>query len=115
MKITPKSPQEQESPEEEVRRLAYFRWIESGAVHGNDWDHWFAAEKQLSSVATLPVTEHERPGVPPAHFAIRTTVAEHLSDPTHRFHAPGAAHDARLDVVAGEARQRVRARQPRGS
>jgi hypothetical protein len=50
-----------------------------------------------------------------SHFSIKTTVAAHLSDPAHRFHAPGAVHDGRLDVIAGEARQRVRGRRFGGS
>ena len=51
----------------------------------------------------------------PAALSIKNTVAAHLSDPTHRFHAPGSKHDIRLDVVAGEARQRVRGRHFGGS
>ena len=115
--MDPNQPEAQkpESPEETIRQIAYFRWIDSGGAHGNDWDHWFAAEKQLLSAATLPVTTAEAATTSPEHYSIRTTLAAHLSDPTHKFHATGTAHDARLDVVAGEARQRVRARQPRGS
>lgn len=114
MKTTPTESQEHESPEDMIRRIAYFRWIDSGCTNGNDWDHWLSAEKQLLA-AMMPVAVDEGSGVSPTHFSVRTTVAQHLSDPTHRFHAPGAAHDARLDVVAGEARQRIRARQPRGA
>jgi hypothetical protein len=38
-------------------------------------------------------------------------IAAQLSDPTHRFHPPGASHDDRRDVAAGKAPQRLRARQ----
>ncbi len=45
-----------------------------------------------------------------SHLTIKDSVANSLSDPAHRFHGTGPAHDDRLDVIAGEARQRVRGR-----
>lgn len=48
---------------------------------------------------------------PPAHHqSIKETLAAHLSDPTHRFHAAGGSHDDRTNVAAGGALQRMRGR-----
>lgn len=97
------------SLEEKIREQAYYRWIDNGCPHGDDLSHWFAAEQQ---VLAAPLAEEAASPAP--HFSIRETIATHDADPTHRFHAPSALHDSRLDVVAHEARQRVRARQPGG-
>jgi hypothetical protein len=102
--------------DEHVRVRAYYLWLERGCPHGEDGDHWFAAQRQLLATMTAAIVEAPpRADDGPARFSIRQTVAEHLSDPTHRFHPPGAAHDNRLDVIAGEARQRVRGRRFGGS
>jgi len=93
--------------ETRIRELAYFLWVDAGCPPNDDLSHWFTAEKLV--LADTPD--------PAQHFSIRATLAEHNSDPTHRFHDPAKVHDARLDVVAGEARQRVRGRHggtPRG-
>lgn len=50
------------------------------------------------------------PSTRESHVAIKDTVASHLSDPTHRFHATGKPRDNRRTVIAGEAPQRVRGR-----
>jgi len=97
------------SLEDKIREQAYYRWIENGCPHGDDLSHWLAAEQQV--LATPPA---EQAATPAPHFSIRETIAAHDADPTHRFHAPSALHDSRLDVVAHEARQRVRARQAGG-
>ena len=100
--------------EESVREHAYFLWRERGCPVGQDWDDWFAAEQHVLS--TMPGADVKAPASTGGeHFSIKTTLASHLSDPTHRFHAPGAAHDDRLSVIAGEARQRVRGRRFGGS
>jgi len=44
------------------------------------------------------------------HHSIRETLATHLSDPAHRFHAPAGSHDNRTTVSAGGALQRMRGR-----
>ena len=47
----------------------------------------------------------------PTHpLSIKTTLAAHQSDPTHRFHATGGTHDDRATVAAGGALQRMRGR-----
>lgn len=101
---------ESEPLKDRIRERAYFLWLERGRPQGDERAHWLTAERQLlaeiESVAEIPPhTEGAS-----THFSIRSTVSAHLSDPTHRFHGPGPAHDGRLNVVAGEARQRVRGR-----
>lgn len=41
---------------------------------------------------------------------IAHTLANHQSDPGHKFHVPAHKKDGRLSVAAGERMQRVRAR-----
>ena len=96
--------------EEQIRERAYFRWIDLGCPHGDDQAHWFWARHQL---VALEWAADNRPGptaAPSAHFPIKSTVTTGSSDPNHRFHDRRTLRDARLDVVAGEARQRVRGR-----
>lgn len=98
--------------ETRIRELAYFFWVDAGCPAGDDLTHWLAAETQVLLDTPVPAPANSSP-----HFSIRETVAQHDSDPTHRFHDPSKSHDARTDVVAGEARQRVRGRHsgtPRG-
>jgi hypothetical protein len=86
-------------PEQRVRERAYSLWLARGSPHGNDWHDWLTATHQLQTESAAP-----------PHPKIKDAVAAHTNDPAHRFHGTGAAHDARVDVVAGEARQRVRGR-----
>jgi len=109
------SPHVPQSSEDLVRQVAYFHWIDSGCPTGNDWAHWFAAEQRLLVAEASLLDAPRRKPAPSPHLTIRSTLAAHASDPTHRFHEPAAAHDARLNVVAGEARQRVRGRHLGGS
>lgn len=97
-------------PEHQIRERAYFRWIDLDRPHGDDQAHWFWAREQLAAELVPPIDSPTSPEPAPEHFSIRRTLASGASDPTHRYHAPATAHDARLDVVAGEARQRVRGR-----
>ena len=102
---------ESERLEARIRERAYFLWLERGRPPGEDCDHWFTAKQQLLTESVPPDADRSPPGQDQtSHFTIEKTLATHLADPAHRFHAPGQAHDARLDVVAGEARQRVRGR-----
>jgi hypothetical protein len=104
-------PSVSESLEDETRQRAYFLWLDQGCPHGADWEHWFTAKQQLIVGIASAVAEKPAPAAASSpHYSIGRTLADHQSDPTHRFHAPGAPHDSRLDVVAGEARQRVRGR-----
>ena len=108
-----------DAPEEDhIRVRAYYLWLDRGCPHGADGQDWFAAQQQQLTATTLAASE--APASAPAtdapqHFSIRQTLAEHTSDPTHRFHQPSASHDRRVDVLAGEAPQRVRGRQSGGS
>jgi hypothetical protein len=102
-------------PEHLIRERAYFLWLEQGAPHGADGEHWFTAQEELLAAGGSGAKNPPHPTDATEHFSIRQTVADHLSDPTHRFHAPGGSHDGRLDIVAGEARQRVRGRRLGGS
>lgn len=109
--ITPPTADESTTLHERIRERAYFLWLEAGQPDGEDLVHWYAAvghieghDQPVSDSKSLP-SKTSSP-----HFSIRSTVAAHLSDPTHRFHNPALAHDDRLNVVAGEARQRVRSR-----
>ena len=104
---------EPEPQEEQIRQRAYFLWLDRGCPGGGDWEHWFTARQEL--LAAIGRQAADAPSPASAHFSIRNTQAAHLSDPSHRFHWTGAAHDNRLDVVAGEARQRVRGRRFGGS
>ena len=105
-----------EPAEHEIRERAYFLWLERGALAGTDWEHWFAAKQELmrSSAATSAM-ESLGGNANPSRLSIQQTLAERLPDPGHRFHSTGPAHDNRTDVVAGEARQRVRGRHFDGS
>jgi len=114
MKTPPSPPRsEPQSTEDLIRNIAYFHWLDSGCPPDNDWAHWFAAKEILLDLETSLVPDRPSNPAPPS-FSIRATVASHQSDPTHRFHNPAAAHDSRTDVIAGSARQRVRARSPGG-
>lgn len=98
-------------PEDQVRQRAYFLWLEQGCPEGEDLAFWYAARQELLEEQQTAALEKPASGKnTPDHFSIRHTLADHHSDPSHRFHAPGAPHDDRLDVIAGEARQRVRGR-----
>lgn len=111
---TPEITRNVAGPEESIREHAYFLWRERGCPVGQDWDDWFAAEQH--ALSALPGADVKTPASTGGeHFSIKHTLAAHLSDPTHRFHAPAAAHDDRLNVIAGEARQRVRGRRLGGS
>jgi hypothetical protein len=101
--------------EERIRQQAYFHWLEDGCPHGKDWEHWFSARQKVLALAAEASDQPPRPPGGPDSFSIRGTVAAHLSDPTHRFHALGTARDSRLHVVEGEARQRIRGRRLGGS
>ena len=94
--------------EQRIRERAYDRWLELGCPAGDDHAHWFWAQQQV--LAELAPDADSPPSSAPVQQTIKNTVAMRLHDPEHRFHSPGTAHDARLDVVAGEARQRVRGR-----
>ncbi len=109
------SPRMPDIPEHLIRERAYFLWLERGSPHGADGDDWFTAQQELQATVTPDTNGQPHHAEATAHFSIRQTVAEHLSDPTHRFHAPGATHDDRRDIVAGEAAQRVRGRRLGGS
>lgn len=111
MKTTPSiSLPDSALPESQLRECAYFRWLDLGRPDGDDLAHWFWARQQLGA-PELPA-EHRPapPALPSAHFSIQNTVATGSSDPTHRFHDRRTPQDARMNVVAGEARQRVRGR-----
>jgi len=98
-------------PEDQVRQRAYFLWLEQGCPEGEDLAFWYAAQQELLEERQTAAPEKPASGKnAPDHFSIRHTLTDHRSDPTHRFHAAGAPHDDRLDVIAGEARQRVRGR-----
>ena len=51
-----------------------------------------------------------RTPVTPPEQTIARTLAQHQSDPGHRFHARGQRSDGRVSVAAGERLQRVRGR-----
>lgn len=98
-------------PEGQVRQRAYFLWLEQGCPEGEDLAFWYAAQQELLEEQEAEARHKPASGKnPPDHFSIRHTLTDRRSDPSHRFHAPGTPHDDRLDVIAGEARQRVRGR-----
>lgn len=41
--------------EQEIELMAYFRWLNSGATHGHDWEDWFASELTLNAVPRVCV------------------------------------------------------------
>jgi hypothetical protein len=100
---------------DQIREAAYFEWLDRGCPHGDDWAHWFAARKRLDAQFHLSAAANPQMPAGGPKFSIQQTLAAHSSDPTHRFHGPGAAHDDRQNVIAGEARQRVRGRHFGGS
>lgn len=111
--LTPTPPVAATSSEQRIRERAYFLWLEQGSPHGLDLKHWgVAAGEETAELAPAGGARQPEGASPP--LSIRRTVANHQSDPAHRFHCTGAAHDGRLDVVAGEARQRVRSRSAKG-
>jgi hypothetical protein len=102
--------------EEEIRRSAYFLWLDHGCPAGDDQAHWFAAESRLQAQSDRVPTPGKT-AVPALEPFLSTgpSAAEHSADPAHRFHAPGMAADHRPLVVAGTARQRMRSRHSGGS
>jgi hypothetical protein len=107
-----------ESLEERIRQRAYSLWLDGGCPHGQALDHWLAAKQELMTSLHEEAAENSPRFAYPdltSPFSIRKTIAANLADPTHRFHAPSVAHDDRLAVVAGEARQRIRGRHFAGS
>lgn len=97
-------------PEHQIRERAYYRWLDLGRPDGDDQAHWFWACEQHAALAKAAGQPLAPAIAPSAHFSIQSTVATGLGDPTHRFHNRRTPRDARLDVVAGEARQRMRGR-----
>lgn len=97
-------------PDQQIRDRAYFRWLDLGRPDGDDLAHWFWARQQLATPASAtdrePAPHAPDTGPRPAD----NTAASALPDPTRRFHDRQTPRDARLDVVAGEARQRIRGR-----
>ena len=59
---------------------------------------------------TVRATTASKRRAPAEGKTIARTLAEHESDPRHRFHARGAKSDGRVSVAAGERLQRVRSR-----
>ncbi len=105
------SSRQSQQPEDRIRLRAYFLWLEDNCPEGEDLAHWFTAEQELLAKEQAAVPKNPRSGKnAPAAFSIRHTLTDHQSDPAHRFHTAGAPHDDRLDVIAREARQRVRGR-----
>lgn len=100
-----------EPPEAWIRERAYYLWLDRGGPQGDGLQDWLDAKAQLAA-ETAPVTTTLYPETDDTlqHFSIRQTIDQHQSDPAHRFHAPSAAHDARLNVAANEAPQRIRGR-----
>lgn len=112
MKKNLSAPAPREQPLEDwIRERAYYLWLNRGCPHGEDWRDWFLAKAQLETESGPPSTT-VYPSNPDntRHFSIRHTIDEHQSDPAHRFHAPTVTHDARLNVAANEAPQRIRGR-----
>lgn len=65
---------------------------------------------EMLSRRPFAMRDLSKPAGAPAHQSIRETLATHLSDPAHRFHAIGGTHDDRVDVAASGALQRKRGR-----
>ena len=101
--------------DDKVREAAYFEWLNHGCPHGDDWSHWFAAENNIVVGLDAPVVVPDEPAANATKFALEANFAAHSSDPLHRFHGPGTAHDDRTDIIASGARQRVRGRHFGGS
>ena len=101
----------QEPPEAWIRERAYYLWLTRGCPQGDDLQDWLDAKAQFTA-ETSPATARLYPNTDDTlqHFSIRETIDQHQSDPAHRFHAPSVAHDARLNVAANEAPQRIRGR-----
>jgi hypothetical protein len=98
------------SPIEQIRERAYFRWLELGRPEGEDLVHWFWARQQIIAP---DLSIHPRPAPPASsagHLPFENTAATRSGASSHRFHDRQTPRDARLDVVAGEARQRIRGR-----
>lgn len=34
---------------DEIKKRAYFKFVNSGMIHGNDWANWFEAEKEVKN------------------------------------------------------------------
>ncbi len=99
------------SHEDRIRQRAYFLWLESGQLDGQHEQHWLAAAEQLAKeVDPTSAVSAFSPEATAPHLSLRNTVASHQSDPAHRFHQPSKPHDGRVDVLGGEAQQRVRSR-----
>ncbi len=120
--------------EEAIRREAYCLWKLDGCPDGRDLEHWFRAkeiiqrrvDEDLGPLPEIPKVDlnvrntDEAPlptgnpmpdsALPPTQ-TIAHTIAEHQSDPGHRFHARGTQADGRVSVAAGERLQRVRSRE----
>lgn len=119
--------------EEVIAREAYCLWQHDGSPDGRDLEYWFKAKEIIQrrvddDLGPLPEIPHvvvnvrnadEAPrsagnpmsasSLPPTQ-TIAHTIAEHQSDPGHRFHARGTQADGRVNVAAGERLQRVRSR-----
>lgn len=116
MKTNPSAPPPRPEPLEEwIRERAYYLWLDRGRPDGEDWQHWFEARAQLAgetappALATVYPPLHDEPPRPtPAPPALPATPRG--SDPTHRFHEPAVARDARTAVASHEAPQRIRGR-----
>lgn len=106
---------ETKSLEERIRERAYYLWLERGCPHGEDWEHWFAAQQQLRPAEAAGRTDHvaREDDAAPA-YSSRAMAKALRSGPPHRYRAPGGVHDRRLDVIAHEAGQRGRVQQVGG-
>ena len=120
--------------EEAIAREAYCLWQLDGCPDGRDLEYWFKAKEIIQrrvaeDLGPLPViadaaangsasaekhaaADHpmSASSLPPTQ-TIAHTIAEHQSDPGHRFHARGTQVDGRVTVAAGERLQRVRSRE----
>lgn len=112
MKTNPSVPTVQpEPPEAWIRERAYYLWLNRGCPQGDDQQDWADAKAQLAAEAgPATTTLYPKTDDTLQHFSIRQTLDQHQSDPAHRFHAPSVAADARLNVAANEAPQRIRGR-----
>ena len=119
--------------EEAIAREAYCLWQHDGSPEGRDLEYWFKAreiiqrrvDEDLGPLPEIPkvdlnVRNTDEASLPtgnpipdsalPPTQTIAHTIAEHQSDPGHRFHARGTQADGRVNVAAGERLQRVRSR-----